>query len=174
MRGFDVDRASEAVVLAGGEVGSCSYVGVIETDAGGSRCELNAARAVGGDVGGAFFGCAVDVDRNELAVPMELLRGVGVVVNVYGDGLALLEAEERAGELAVIGGGGDDAIGCEFDGGGGYAEGVVGWGGGLLGCDWRRWEAEGFGVFGEAGCCGGSGELEEVAARCAHGGGPGL
>ncbi len=59
-------------------------------------------------------------------MPVQLLGGVGVVVDVYGDGLALLEAKERAGELAVVGGGGDDAVGCEFDGAGGYAEGVVG------------------------------------------------
>ncbi len=166
--GLDVDGTGEAVVLTGGEVGSGADVGVIEADAGGTRSELDAACAVGGDVGGAFFGCAVYVGGNELAVPVELLGDVGVVVDVDGDGLALFEAEERAGELAVVSGGGDDAVGREFNGAGGDAEGVVGWGGGLLGCDWRRREVEGFRGFGERGCCGGSGELEEVAARCAH------
>ena len=95
--------------------------------------------------------------ENELAVPVELLGRVGVVVDVDGDGLAFFEAQQRPGELAVVGGGGDDAVGREFDWAGGDAEGVVGWGGGLLSCDWRRREVEGCRGFGERGCCGGSG-----------------
>ena len=64
-------------------------------------------------------------------MPVELFGRVGVVVDVDGDRLAFLEAQQRAGELAVVGGGGDDAVGGELDGAGGDAEGVVGWGGGF-------------------------------------------
>jgi len=59
-------------------------------------------------------------------VPVELFRGVGFVVDVDGDALTLFEAKEWAGELTVVGGGGDDAVWGEFDGRGGDGEGVVG------------------------------------------------
>ena len=59
-------------------------------------------------------------------MPVGLLGDVGFVVDVDGDALALFEANEWAGELAVVGGGGDDAVWGEFDGRGGDGEGVVG------------------------------------------------
>ena len=50
-----------------------------------------------------------------------------------GDGLSFLHAQDRAGRCAVVADGGEDAIGCEFDGDGRDAEGDVGAGGGGLG-----------------------------------------
>ncbi len=47
---------------------------------------------------------------------MQLLRPVGLVMNVYDHRLALLEAEERPGKLAVVGSHRDDAIWGKFDG----------------------------------------------------------
>ena len=123
--GFDVNGADLAGILAGREIRASAIVGVIEAETRGIGSEVEAAQAVGGDVGSAFFGGAVHVDRNELAVPVELLGRVGVVEDVDGDRLALLEAEEGAGELAVIGDSRDDALGGDFDGGGLDAEGVV-------------------------------------------------
>ncbi len=100
--GLDVDRADEASVLAEIEIGSGADVSVIKTESGGLGSERNSARAVGRNEGSALFGGAVDVGRDELAVPVELLGNVGVVVDVDGDGLSFFEAKQRAGKLAVV------------------------------------------------------------------------
>ena len=57
---------------------------------------------MGRNEGSALFGGAVDIGRDELAVPMELLGSVGFVVNVDGDGLSFFEAKQRAGKLSVV------------------------------------------------------------------------
>ena len=98
---------------------------MIEAKACGAGDEGNSSAALGWDEGCAFFGGSVGVGGKELSVPVELLGDVGLVVDVDGDALALLEAKEWAGELAVVGGGGDDAVWGEFDGRGGDGEGVV-------------------------------------------------
>ena len=48
--------------------------------------------------------------RNELPVPMQLLRGVRVVVYFDRHRLAFFEAKQRPWELAVISDGRDDAL----------------------------------------------------------------
>ena len=63
-----------------------------------------------------------------MAVPVELLGRVCVVMNVDCDLLPLFEAKQGAGELSVVRGDGDDAIGSEFNGRVGDGEGVVGCG----------------------------------------------
>ena len=103
---FDVDGADEASVLAEIEIGSGADVSVIETESGGLGGERNSARAVGRNEGSALFGGAVDVRRDELSMPVELLGDVGVVVDVDGDGLSFFEPKQRAGKLAVVSGDG--------------------------------------------------------------------
>src|SRR6266550_4584155 len=48
---------------------------------------------------------------------MQLLRCVGVVVNVYADLLAFLEAKEWSGEVTIVGRGRNDALGGDLEGG---------------------------------------------------------
>ncbi len=123
---LDVDRADESAVLAGAEVCAGSDVRVIEAQAGWSGYEGDAAAPVWRHEGRALFRGAIDIGRDGLAVPMDLLRPVGVIVDVDGDALAFFEAQQRAGELTVVVGDGDDAIGRELDGRGGDGEAVVG------------------------------------------------
>jgi hypothetical protein len=48
-------------------------------------------------------------------MPIQLLRCVGVVVDIDSDGLTLLEAEQRPGELPVIRSGRENTVGNNFD-----------------------------------------------------------
>ena len=102
----------------------------------GAGVKLEALAAVRRDEGGVFFFDAVDVGGDGEAVPVDELRGVGVVDDVDGDGLAFLHAEDGAGGGAVVADGGEDAVGGEFDGDGGDAEGDVAGAaaGGAAGC----------------------------------------
>jgi len=58
-------------------------------------------------------------------MPMQLLRCVGVVVDVYGDLLAFLEAKEWSGEATIVGRRWNDAFGGDLDGGRSNVERVV-------------------------------------------------
>ena len=71
-----------------------------------------------------LFG-AVDLWRDEHAVPVDEFRGVGVVDDVDGDGLAFAHAQDGSGRSAVVADGGEDVRAGEFDGDRGDAEGVV-------------------------------------------------
>ena len=79
-----------------------------------------------GDEGRAFFRRSVHIRRHKLTVPMQLLRPVRVVVDVYNNLLSFFEAKQRSGKLTVVCGRGDDAIGSEFDRFDGDGEFVVG------------------------------------------------
>src|ERR1039458_3828092 len=70
--------------------------------------------------------------RSTLFPYTTLFRSVGRVDDVDGDGLSFLHAQDRAWGCAVVAGGGENAIGSEFDGDGRNAEGDVGAGGGGL------------------------------------------
>ena len=48
-------------------------------------------------------------------MPVQQFRGIGVIVGVHDDALTFPEAQERAGKLAIVEGGGDDLLRCEFD-----------------------------------------------------------
>src|SRR5262245_59595390 len=50
----------------------------------------------------AFLGSDVNIDRNKLAVPVQLLRRVGVIVDVANNPLPLREPHERPWKVAVI------------------------------------------------------------------------
>src|SRR5579862_6984064 len=123
---FDVRGTNLAAVLSGVQVGASAIVGVIEAQPGRFWRERDDARPAGGNVWRAFFGGAIHIGRDKLAVPVELLGCVGVVVNFDRDRLAFLEPQERARELAVVGDGGNDAVFGDFDGAGLDAQGVVG------------------------------------------------
>jgi hypothetical protein len=112
VRRLDVDVTDEAAVLAGAEVGSGAHVGLIEAQAGGAGDEGDAPAAARGDEGRALLGGSIHVRGNGLAVPVHLLGAVGLIVDVDGDGATFFEAQQRAGELAVVCGRGDDALGC--------------------------------------------------------------
>src|SRR5580700_8022907 len=90
---LNVDRTDLATVLSGGQIGSGAIVRVVEAEADWLWCEDDAALAMSRDEGSAFFGGAVHVNRNLLAVPMQLLGRVGVVVEIDRDLLAFLEAK---------------------------------------------------------------------------------
>jgi hypothetical protein len=65
-------------------------------------------------------------------MPVNQLRCVGIVVDVYDSTLPLLESKQRPWKLAVIERRRDDVLGCELDKPGGNAQRVVGLG------FWRR------------------------------------
>lgn len=104
----------------------------------------------------AFY---LDRGGDHLAVPVEQFRSVGLVVDVDGDGLTLFEAQERAGELAVVGGEGEDAVGGDLDRRGCDGEGVVG-----SGCLFRGGGCEDAGTGEESSTGEGHGSAEERAA----------
>ena len=73
-----------------------------------------------------FFRCAVNIGRDDLTVPVELLGRVGVVVNLYRDRSAFFEPQERSGELAVVGDCGDDVLRRDLNRSRGNAQNVIG------------------------------------------------
>ena len=105
---FDVDRSGLTGVRPTGQVAAGDYVRVIEAKPRRAGHEGDAPHPVRGHERRALFGCAIDIARNHLAVPVNQLRRVGVVVQIHNDTLPLLESQKRPGELAVIEGGGDD------------------------------------------------------------------
>ena len=73
-----------------------------------------------------LFGGAVNVDRQGLAMPVQLLRRVGFVVDVDNNLPALPEAQKRPGKLAVIKPGGYDVVGRKLDQTVSDADGMIG------------------------------------------------
>ncbi len=58
-------------------------------------------------------------------MPVQLLGRVGVVVDIDDSPLAFLEAEQRTRKLAIISGGGDDAVRRQLDEPGADPDGVI-------------------------------------------------
>src|SRR6516225_4035819 len=100
---------------------------VVEAKAGRLRREGDAPHAVRRHIRGAFFGCAVDVGWDDLAVPVHQLGRIRVVEHVDRDRLPFFETEQRAGELAIIERRRDDVVGCELEKTRGDAQGNVRW-----------------------------------------------
>lgn len=67
------------------------------------------------DKGRSFFGCAIHIHRYGLPMPVQLFGRIGVVMDIDNDLLAFLEAQKGPGKLPVIGGGGNDPIGRQFN-----------------------------------------------------------
>lgn len=103
---FDVHRTDLTAVLAGAEVGAGDEVGVVEPESRRAWRKDFPPFAVSGNVWGAFLGGTVNVDGQELAVPVELFGSIGVIVDVYDGLLSFFEAQELTRELPVIDGGG--------------------------------------------------------------------
>ncbi len=78
-------------------------MGMEEAKAGRLWREGDAAHAMRGNVGRALLRRAIDSGGQKLAVPMQLFGRVRVVVDVDDNTLAFCHAQERAGELAVVG-----------------------------------------------------------------------
>src|SRR5471030_1927981 len=107
---FDIYRTDRARVLSGGQICPRMDVGVVEAIPGRLGHERNAAASMSGNERRAFFRGAIDIGRKKLPVPMQLLGRVRLVVDVDRELLAFFEAEQRPGELTVVGSCGDDAI----------------------------------------------------------------
>src|SRR5579859_1311580 len=101
---FDIDCTNLAVVLPGVKIGSGSIVRVIETKARRSWHKYNSTFAARGNKRCALFRRSVNVNRNHLAMPMQLLRDIGFVVNIYGYLLSFFQAQQRPGKLSVVSG----------------------------------------------------------------------
>jgi hypothetical protein len=112
---LDIDRAYVSAVLPAGQIGSGRDVHVIETQSRRPGRKAYAAHAMRWNKGRSLFGCAIHIHRNGLAMPVQLLRRIGVVVDINNDLLAFLEAQQGAGKLPVISGGGNDTIRCQFN-----------------------------------------------------------
>jgi hypothetical protein len=86
-------------------------------DAGNNPEEICAASEISGHYERrTLFRRSVDIGRNELAVPVHLLRGIGLITEVNRDSLAFLETKQWTRELPVVSGDREDAVGGQFDG----------------------------------------------------------
>ena len=108
---LNVDGADKAVVLPRRQVRLCAHMRVIEAKARWLRDERDSSTAVGCNEGRTLFCRTIYVRGEELSVPMQLLRRIGVVVDIDGDLLRFLETEQWTGELTVVCRDGHDAIG---------------------------------------------------------------
>ena len=80
------------------------------------RSKCDAARSMRRNERRALFRRAVHVYRNLLPAPVQLLRRIGLVVNIDRNRLPFPESQQRSGELAVVRCYQHDAIRRELDG----------------------------------------------------------
>ena len=76
--------------------------------------------------GRSLFSSPVNACRNHLAVPVQLLRSVGIVEHVDRDLLTFFEAQERTWELPVVGNRRNDPLRCNLNGARANAQSVIG------------------------------------------------
>src|SRR6516225_9995361 len=112
---LDVNRPRLARVRAAIEVTFGHDMCVVEAKAGRLRREGDAPHAVRRHIRGAFFGCAVDVGWDDLAVPVHELGRIRVVEYVDRDRVPFFETQQRAGELAIIERRRNDVVGRELN-----------------------------------------------------------
>jgi hypothetical protein len=72
-----------------------------------------------------FFRGAIDISREKLPMPMQLLGRIRLVVDVDRDLFAFFETEQWPRELTVVGSRGNDAIRGQFDRLHGDCQGVI-------------------------------------------------
>ena len=107
------DKAEQAKAL--GEVGAGMQVGMVKAKPRRTRTKGDAPYATSRDKRRSLLHGAVHISRQELPVPMQLFRCVSVIPDVDDHAPSLGEAQQRAGELAIIDLGRDDRIRPEFD-----------------------------------------------------------
>ncbi len=90
---LNVDGADLAAVLSSREIRAGTIMRVIETQAGGTRCKDKPAVPMCWNIGCTLFGRPIDTGRYHLAVPVQLLRSVGIVEYVYSDLLTFFEPQ---------------------------------------------------------------------------------
>jgi hypothetical protein len=78
------------------EIGACPIMRVIETETGWAGIEHNPTHSLRRDERRPFFGGAIHVGGDHLAMPVQLLRSVGVVVDFDRGGLTFFETQQRA------------------------------------------------------------------------------
>jgi hypothetical protein len=98
---------------------------MVEPEPGRAGCEGDTPHTMGGDKGRSLLRGAVHIRRQELPVPMQLFRRVGVIVDVDDDALSLGKTQQRPGELAVIELGRDGCVRPEFDQAGADADRII-------------------------------------------------
>ncbi len=88
---------------------------MVETETGRTRCEHDAPHSARRDERRSFFRRAINIRRNELSMPMQLFRGVRIVLHFHRHRLAFFEVQQRSWELTVIADRRDDPFRCDFD-----------------------------------------------------------
>ena len=99
---------------------------VIEAQAARLGREPDTAVTMSRNVRRAFLGGAIDVGRHDLTMPMQLLGCIGLVENIYSHFAAFPEADQRAGELAIVRDRREDFVRRNFDGSSLDAHRVIG------------------------------------------------
>src|SRR5262245_21723045 len=112
---LNVDRSDLAAVLPCRKIGPSTIVRMIEAQTARFGCESNTPLAMSRNVRCPFLGGAVDIGRDYLAVPMQLLRRVGLIETIYRALAAFFKADQRSGELTVVGDGGKNLIGSDLN-----------------------------------------------------------
>ena len=107
---LNVNGSNLSAVLARSEIRARAIVGVVKTQTCWARRERDDALAVRGNKGRTFLGGPIHSGRNFLPVPVKLFRRIGVVEDRDGDRLPFLETQQRTGELAIVGNGGDKVL----------------------------------------------------------------
>src|SRR6266478_26121 len=124
---FYVNRSNLATVLSSVKLGTCPIARVIEAKTGGTRSEHNPSHPVRRDERCPFFRRAIHIRGNELSMPMQLLRGVRIVVYFHRNRLAIFEAQQRSWELTVVRDCRHNAFRCDLDRRCGDSQGIVRW-----------------------------------------------
>lgn len=122
---LDKDEPGLPAVEPAREVGAGMEMGMVEPESRGARRKRDAPHTMGGDKGRSLFRGAVHIRRQELPVPMQLFRRVGVIVDVDDDALSLRKTQQRPGKLAVIELGRDGCVRTEFDQAGADADRIL-------------------------------------------------
>ena len=123
--GFDVNRTDLPAVLPREKIGARAIVRVIETKPGGAGSEGDAPHAMRRDERRPLLCRTIDIGRNHLPMPVQLLGRVGVVVDFDRRWLAFLEAQQGAGKMSVVSDRRDDALGSNFHRTCGYVQNVI-------------------------------------------------
>src|SRR5262249_60733642 len=89
-------------ILTRRKIGTGAIVRVVKAQTSRIRRKGDAALPVSRDEGRALLGRAIDVCRDFLAMPMQLLRCIGVIKDVYRHLLPFFKAEKRSGKLTIV------------------------------------------------------------------------